>query len=346
MKEVKTGVIIINESFIKKHIVQPRTPYTYEYITAHLRDDDIKEMIYPYYIKWKLADNMGKMNSIQWSMQRYNFYFDIVPIENINIIFAKTKEEWKEFWKNIKKKKAESELENKILESRFVKTKELFVCHENLKFHISANKLNHQFEFFKTRYEGSFFSMVSKFHLPCVRGFYNGKDVKLLPSCISAAMTLINIDYKYFAGSKDPIEIINKYRSRGYTTLLNDKEKIRLVEYSKMVSKWNKLYGNFNINKQSEIESILGYIDVNKQFFEPRKVIPEEYTTVKPVLPHYKKSNLKSTNKYGYVKLMKTFYTSLKCEPITFSKDLRCINKNGYINCIKKWYLDAIYDLC
>ena len=59
--------------------------------------------------------------------------------------------------------------------------------------------MNHDFEFFKTRYEGSFFSTVSQFHLPCVRGFYNGDDVKLLPSCISAAMTLVNMDYKYFA---------------------------------------------------------------------------------------------------------------------------------------------------
>ena len=39
-------------------------------------------------------------------------------------------------------------------------------------------------------------------------------------------MTLINIDYKYFAGSKDPIEIINKYRQRGYSLPLNDSESL------------------------------------------------------------------------------------------------------------------------
>ena len=37
------------------------------------------------------------------------------------------------------------------------------------------------------------------------------------------------IDYKYFAGTYDPIEIILKYRSRGYGTYLNSSEKTHMM---------------------------------------------------------------------------------------------------------------------
>ena len=53
---------------------------------------------------------------------------------------------------------------------------------------------------------------------------------------------MINLDYKYFSGSKDPIDIINKYRMRGFGTLLNEKEKIKLIEYSKNVQQWADFY--------------------------------------------------------------------------------------------------------
>jgi hypothetical protein len=34
----------------------------------------------------------------------------------------------------------------------------------------------------------------------------------------------MNLDYKYFAGSQDPINIINKYRMRGFGCWLNMNE--------------------------------------------------------------------------------------------------------------------------
>ena len=70
----------------------------------------------------------------------------------------------------------------------------LFKCHENIKYRIKASNLNHELELFKIRWP-TFFSTVCNFHLPCVRGYYDGKQVYLLPSCITAAMTLINFDY-------------------------------------------------------------------------------------------------------------------------------------------------------
>ena len=103
-----------------------------------------------------------------------------------------------------------------------------YKAYYNVKFKIDSQYLPHSFEIFSIKYK-SFFSTVSKFHLPIVRSYYNGNNVYLLPSCISACMTMMNIDYKYFAGSKDQIDIINKYRMRGFGTYLNAKEKMKLI---------------------------------------------------------------------------------------------------------------------
>ena len=101
----------------------------------------------------------------------------------------------------------------------------------NYKYTISTPHLNHSIEIFMNKTDDHM-SLVSQFHLPCVRAFYNGENVYMTPSCVSAHMTLMNIDYKYFAGSKDPIEIINKNRMRGFGTWLNETEIKNLIKYS------------------------------------------------------------------------------------------------------------------
>ena len=62
------------------------------------------------------------------------------------------------------------------------------------------------------------------FILLYLRAYYTGNNIYMLPSCISALMTFINFDFKYWAG-KHPYELIKKYRSRGFAILLNNKEK-------------------------------------------------------------------------------------------------------------------------
>ena len=152
--------------------------------------------------------------------------------------------------------------------------------------------MNHNFEIFNTKYPTSFFSIISKFHLPCVRGYYNGDNVYLLPSCVSAANTLINLDYKYFAGSIDPIDIINKYRIRGYSTILNDSEKIKFIKYVLSLDKTSLMYNNPSLRKQKEIDGILGYFEINDKFFNPREVLYKYYLNNKPVELNYNNVNL------------------------------------------------------
>lgn len=359
LRTVKTAAIIINETFIRKYIVQKQTKFTYDYIFTHLDDKEITSIFYEHYVKWKLNDNENYMLTEEWTNNKYNNYFNIVPKEDIVIIFARTNDDWKKYWNNIKQnqkidknddvekdyfnaKDQDSEEKNKDDYNEKDQDNILFKCHENLKYKIESKYINHNFEFFKTRYDGSFFSTVSQFHLPCVRGFYNGNDVKLLPSCISAAMTLINIDYKYFAGSRDPIEIINKYRMRGYGTILNDSEKIRLVSYSNKVEKWNKLYGFIKTSDTNSITNVFGPKNVNDTLFMPRFIMKELYTSLKPVTEKYNQItdfslSTSETESYGVdINKVKLAMQSMK--------KLVTINSYGYINKVQKWYFDYIYE--
>jgi hypothetical protein len=125
------------------------------------------------------------------------------------------------------------------------------IC-DSVKFDIKISNILRPMQLFKVR-GNDFFLTVARFHFPCVRGFYNNNKVYLLPSCITANMTGINLGYKYLTGIRDPLELINKYRMRGFGFILNETEKKYIIEYNKRVE--NPL---IKINDDSEIEKYFG----------------------------------------------------------------------------------------
>jgi hypothetical protein len=150
----------------------------------------------------------------------------------------------------------------------------------NYKYSITSPHFNHALEMFMNKTDDHM-SLVSQFHLPCVRAFYNGENVYMTPSCIFAHMTLMNIDYKYFAGSKDPIEIINKNRMRGFGTWLNENEIKNLIRYSADVDWWNNLYGVDKVNPdQSKIRGCLNY---DYKLVHPRLINADQFYDAPPV---------------------------------------------------------------
>ena len=149
----------------------------------------------------------------------------------------------------------------------------------SFKLRIISAHLDHDLEIFPIK-KDDFMSTVSQFHMPCVRAYYNGNNVYMTPSCISAHMTFMNIDYKYFAGSKDPIEIINKYRMRGFGTWLNENEIKQFVKYSELVPFWQNLY-SIQVHNKKSIASCLGPLDLNHRLFYPRQFNFDLYTNQK-----------------------------------------------------------------
>jgi hypothetical protein len=124
----------------------------------------------------------------------------------------------------------------------------VFTC----KAHITSSGLSRKLEIFSIK-EDDFFSVVSTFHFPCVRGIYDGSNVYLMPSCITAFMTLMNIDYKYVCCAKDPIELILKYKDfRGYGIYLNIDEKKSVIKY---IMKNQKYWPQYNIDNTDTYQS-------------------------------------------------------------------------------------------
>ena len=313
----KNTIIIVNEEYINEKIVNSN--YDYEYVLENLDNPEVKLLFYKKYLDEKILDNEKYFNSKKWMDEKYNILFKIELLEDIKIVL-----------------KSEDDKNEKYNSS-----KSIFMFKESIKFKIFGVKLNHNFEIFNTKYPASFFSIISKFHLPCVRGYYDGDNVYLLPSCVSAANTLINLDYKYFAGSIDPIEIINKYRTRGYSTILNDSEKIKFIKYVLSLDKTSMMYNNPSLRKQKEIDSILGYFEINDKFFNPREVLYKYYLNNKPVDLNYNSVSLNFQWREENNQII-----SNKTESTNLLKimDLNFINENGYIKPVKKWYFDAIYD--
>lgn len=379
----KTVAIMVNEKYIKNNILEKAlekdVKYTYEYIKAHINDDDIKELFYDIYKNYKMKDNEKYINKDnkelydKWTNDHYTEMFDIVSKSDILVILIKTKEEWE---KERQEKENNSQVDKKTIDEINVLFKEendediefitedpildeledeysdnieeVCTISEGYKFKIKSNYLKHPFELFKTKYP-SIWSMIARFHLPCVRAYYNGDNVYMLPSFITAMMTNMNTDYKYFAGAKDPIEIINKYRTRGFGVFLNDMEKIHLIEYSRNIQKWNNLYG-INIKNSQSITNVFGYKTLDDKLYKPRRFNSEYYKDYQHVQDNYQNcSNLINLsnqqlveNEYRHIY---GYDNNMHPSPVKLEL-LFTINDKGYVNQLKKWIIDAGYELC
>jgi hypothetical protein len=230
---IKIGYLFVSDEFIKNNINFDESMQIVDkvkYVFDNINDENIRSKFKPYYEQLKIT----YMNDL---------IKDYTPIELINMksnypeIFENNDVDFK-IYVNHKKNAQDHISTDEMFHVKNIKDIDLVYTY---KFKIESPYINHSFELFPVQYD-DFFSIVARFHLPCVRGLYNGNNVYLTPSCISAHMTYMNIDYKYVCGTKDPIEIINKNRMRGFGTWLNASEKKIFIKYSKEIPVWNNLY--------------------------------------------------------------------------------------------------------
>ena len=66
---------------------------------------------------------------------------------------------------------------------------------------------------------------VQRFHMNCVRQWFDGHNVYMMSECIGTLMSGINDHYKYMANNTNPMDCVLKYANRGYTT---DRKSTRL----------------------------------------------------------------------------------------------------------------------
>ena len=77
------------------------------------------------------------------------------------------------------------------------------------------------------------------------------------------------MNYKYVAGKKDPLDIINKYRMRGFGTYLNKEEVKLFIKYITVNNFWKNLYCVDSKSIQT-YKNCLGYLDINHRLYRPR----------------------------------------------------------------------------
>lgn len=188
---------------------------------------------------------------------------------------------------------------------------------ENLRFQLYCKKT--KIEMFRIK-EKEFFSAVARFHFPCVRSYYQGDNVHILPSCITAMMTGLNIEYKYFAGIRNPNEIINKYLFRGFGVLLNKFELNLWLEYNKIND--CKQY-NFNFF-DNNYEKLVGCKMVTNEIFDLN--LTENQDNV-----------IFNSDK------LKGYYSQKQSGCVDCTK-MTTISKGGNINKFQQSYVELCYD--
>jgi len=318
----KLGYIFVTKEFIIKNINIDNIKLLNEsarikYIIENIDNDIIKSKFKPFYEKLKIEEynKLIKDCSEQEIKQLKIDYPDIYNCDDID---------FKIYISN----KYSSEKEN-------INLKYIY------KYRIESPYINHPLELFPIKYK-DFFSVVSRFHLPCVRSYYTGSNVYMTPSCISAHMTFMNLDYKYITGSKDPFDIINKYRMRGFGTWLNINEKKLFIKYCRNVPFWNNLYSGSSKN-------IFGILSLNHKLFRPRLYNMESFNDVMYVdLTNRYNDNKDFAKRYfntdDLIEYIESDFKSIRMSDINWSK-ISSINKHGNIVPLKKWIIDFVWNM-
>ncbi len=330
VEPIKSLAIVINE----KYIIECMPGYTVDQVANNIDSDEIKELFYHLYISKKASANSKLRKAKENKNPLYEHFFRTSTMADMKIILTtyeslkvdskNTDSEFYMYWNDVS--------ENKVPVDQNIM---LLKIMEGIKFKIKSPHMLHNIEVFRTKYP-DYFSCVSRFHLPCVRGYFTGDNVYLLPSCIGAMMTFTNIEYKYFAGSRDPIEIFNKGLQKGYGTIFNDKEKAHFIEYNSGVTKWQDIFG---LNKsKSAIKDLFAPKQLGNSIFKPGKFFQGFPDDVYKVPAHQ------------YVVTMKDLYdvykTQYKYDAEKSAVDLlkfKAINKDGYLEPLRMWLFDAAY---
>jgi hypothetical protein len=279
IEPIKTTLMMIDIDYIKLKIndfrIQLNNPFLeLNDILENIDNKIIKQYIYDVYVVTKNKTNLYHQSKHTNKNPLYEYFFNLTPIEHINIYIGS----------NFMEKDDSTDSEVTFTYGDIMGTtndKKIIKISENIKFKLT-NKYIRPIEIFRIK-NNNFISVVSKFHLPCVRAYitykHNVPCVYGLPSWVTSLMTLMNIDYKYFAGSKDPINIINKYVERGYGVILNTTELTHVILYNSSDMKDQKLNINKllietkkNINHCMNEEDVYEFYDSKSPYFKYKTI--------------------------------------------------------------------------
>lgn len=312
------------------------TTYTAEQLIEQSSTQEFKEYLYPIYVSNKQKSN----STIRKSKKKFNEYMqqfmNYSGAQDIKIDIIK--EGYSEYtfdsdislyvnnFKQLNDKVSDED--NHLL---------MKIC-EGIKFKITSKKIRNPIELFRCK-TNDFFGVVGKFHLPCVRSYNTGDKVYLMPTDITAMMTGVNLDYRYFVGVKNQFDILNKYDTRGFGTILTSQELKDMANYN-LNSKIDKgLYAIKSTSKE-DLEKAFGGKELTHQIYRPlefKQGLTGIYTpptrkyikTLDDLKEYYKKKCGYSSDKFGLDMMKFTTYSPTG-------------DVNPYMNSISKIYYDIV----
>jgi hypothetical protein len=317
---VKNFAVSITKFFFEDYLTDFNTTYGMN-VTLEEFQKMSEEMIFKLYIYQKYIEVKNIMTKkiltpeniknkflteyiIPYSYENMNIYFvDSDNYENYQLQDSEVIYYRNDFGKNLPQK--ENKMVIKFSESVRIK---LF-CK------------NTKIETFRIK-DKDFFGAVARFHFPCVRAYYSGNNVNMLPSCITAMMTGLNIEYKYFAGIRNPVDIINKYLQRGFGVLLNKFEINLFLEYNKLLDDKHPLKYKDDTDKSV----LLGSKNIKNKIYD--------IDCVNVDLGNFIETSAQLT----------TYYQKFAKNSCVDPLKMTTINKNGNINKFQPAYVQLCYD--
>jgi hypothetical protein len=330
VEPIKSMIIKLTEDFftvcLDDYNENFNTNYTSNELKKQIDSHEMEEYLHILYVNSKIKANKLVRESDIVITDYLKAYMKLSSIDETNIKITPQ-------WDESNKYESANDCIMKFRVNDYLKEKVdinnnnvVISIEENIKYKIHMTQLDRTIELFRSKSK-DFFSLVGRFHLPCVRAFYQGDNVYMTPSCITAMMTGINIDYKYFSGMRNPVEIINKYMTRGYGTLLTRKERISMKTH----------------NKDLPVESKYHMDGKLKHYLNPRKLSDRIYDNVTIVEQNGKYIESKQDlinyyfEKYNYDHTKSTFNMF----------NITPINTQGNVTPYKSWlpsaYLDSMY---
>jgi hypothetical protein len=343
--ECKKSVIVT----MNRKYIEAMTDESYESVVKSLDSAELRGEIYSTFVNYKVNEGSKERRANREEMKKdkvfadlLNMYLDILPMSDIQLNDIGD-DEIDGYMTDEQRAKSDVVLRLRLSEVTGNEPAEgeadpyVLKIVEGIKYKVnSAKYMNHPIEIF--RIKGDFWTVVSRFHLPCVRMYYNGDNVFMLPSSIGAVMTNTNTDYKYFAGVRDPPQIISKYRSRGFTTLLNKTERGQMVKYNAEFAEFPGMY-KVDLKDGGSI----------KRHFSPQKLDSEIYRVMK--YREQTPNNVYIEPKYQYITSqedivqmyrLKFGYDAAKSDVKYL--DMPFVDDEGNVVPLKKWVVQAGID--
>jgi len=313
--------LIVQKDWIIKNLVNENI--TIDFIYKNLTDPNLIELFKPYFkieLENKIKKDIEEQQLSEDELKKnYPDYF--LPIDKYDIKI------------HIYNNKDKSNTEQTTISSQLV-------LKINYKYRITSRHFDHPIELFMTKSD-DFISLVSQFHLPCVRAYYDGTNVLMTPTCVTANLTYMNIDYKYVSSTTDIREIINKNRMRGFGIWLNDTEIESQIEYSSNTIFWSNLYGSIKdgINR--------GGLSSNHKLFHPRLINEDSFHDCPYIdftvgyKQNHEEIQLQTINDIDHQIKMK--FNIVNIPNLDMSK-FTTIDKDGNILPVQKWIIEAYYE--